>query len=86
MKQGNSEAGKMGDMEHGRHGGHGEQGGQGGQGGHSAKKSVEERFQSKRPFPPLSHDDQFGKSHRGNQLFKPLIFSFCFRRHRNKKC
>ena len=43
------------------------------------KKSVEERFQSKRPFPPLSHDDQFGKSHRGNQLFKPLIFSFCFR-------
>ena len=61
-------------MEHGRHGG---QGGHGEQGRHSAKKSGEERFQSKRPFPPLSHDDQFGISHRGNQLFKPLIF--CFR-------
>ena len=83
MKQGNSEAGKMGDMEHGRHGEHGEHGEHEEHeeheehGEHSAKKSGEERFQSKRPFPPLSHDDQFGKSHRGNQLFKPLIF--CFR-------
>ena len=41
MKQGNSEAGKMGDMEHGRHGEHGEHGEHGGQGGHSAKKKVE---------------------------------------------
>ena len=79
MKQGNSEAGKMGDMEHGRHGEHGNMRNMGDKGDIQLKKSGEERFQSKRPFPPLSHDDQFGKSHRGNQLFKPLIFSFCFR-------
>ena len=55
----------------------GDMGNMGDMGDIQPKKNGEKRFQSKRPFPPLSHDDQFGKSHRGNQLFKPLIF--CFR-------